>query len=83
MHPSSSLDHRPEFVLYHDFVLTKRNYIRTCLGFYLSLLIIIEIKGDWLFETAKNYFNPRNIKHIETRRELERIEKDYILTKIR
>ena len=34
VHPSSALDHRPEFVLYHDFVLTKRNYIRTCLGIH-------------------------------------------------
>lgn len=73
VHPSSVLDHRPDFVLYHDFVLTKRNYIRTCLG----------IKGEWLFEVAKNYFNPRNIKHLETRRELERIEKEIILQKAR
>lgn len=73
IHPSSVLDNRPEFVLYHDFVLTKRNYIRTCL----------EIKGEWLFELAKEYFNPRNIKHIETRRELERIEKEIIYEKMK
>lgn len=24
-HPSSTLDHTPEFVLYHEFVLTTRN----------------------------------------------------------
>ena len=39
IHPSSVLDHRPEFVLYHDFVLTKRNFIRTCLGKELLLIM--------------------------------------------
>jgi hypothetical protein len=34
-----------------------------------------------LFQVAKDYFNPRNIKHLETRRELERIEKEIILAK--
>lgn len=28
IHPSSSYDGRPEFVLYHEFVLTSRNFIR-------------------------------------------------------
>lgn len=73
IHPSSVLDHRPDFVLYHDFVLTKRNYIRTCLA----------IKGEWLFEIAKDFFNPRNIRNLDTRRELERIEKEIILNKAR
>jgi len=36
-----------------------------------------------LFEVAKDYFNPRSIKHLETRRELERIEKEIILEKCR
>ena len=29
IHPSSNYDGRPEFVLYHDFILTSRNFIRT------------------------------------------------------
>ena len=37
LHPSRSLDHKPEWVLYHEFVLTSKNYIRTC----------VEIKVDW------------------------------------
>ena len=91
IHPSSVLDHRPDFVLYHDFVLTKNNYIRTCLGKFIYLYyyynipikehIFVEIKGEWLFEIAKDYFNPRNIKHIETRKELDRLEKEVIMAK--
>ena len=30
-HPSTCLDHKPEWALYQEFVLTTRNYIRTVL----------------------------------------------------
>lgn len=56
IHPSSVLDHRPEFVLYHDFVLTKRNFIRTCLGFY-SNLILLFISIKILAEMYAFYFS--------------------------
>ena len=29
IHPSSTLDHKPEWVFYNEFVLTSKNYIRT------------------------------------------------------
>ena len=37
LHPSTCLDHRPEWVLYNEFVLTTKNYIRT----------VTDIKPDW------------------------------------
>jgi hypothetical protein len=37
IHPSSVLDRKPEWVLYNDFVLTSRNYIR----------VVMDIKGEW------------------------------------
>ncbi|XP_078799707.1 ATP-dependent RNA helicase DHX15-like [Oryzias latipes] len=30
LHLSTVLDHKPEWVLYNEFVLTTKNYIRTC-----------------------------------------------------
>lgn len=30
LHPSTCLDHKPEWVVYNEFVLTTKNYIRTC-----------------------------------------------------
>lgn len=68
IHPSSTIDHRPEWVLYHEFVLTKRNFIRT----------VTEMRGEWLFEVAAEYFNPDNVKNIETKKELEKIEREMI-----
>lgn len=73
IHPSSTIDHRPEWVLYHEFVLTKKNYIRT----------VTEIKGEWLFQIAANYFNPANIKNFETKKELEKVEREMIESKRR
>ena len=29
MHPSTALGEKPEWVLYHEFVMTNKNYIRT------------------------------------------------------
>jgi pre-mRNA-splicing factor ATP-dependent RNA helicase DHX15/PRP43 len=45
--------------------LTNKNYLRT----------VTDVKAIWLFEIAAEYFNPRNIKNVDTRKELEKIEK--------
>jgi len=37
LHPSTCLDHKPEWVLYNEFVLTTKNYIRT----------VTDIKAEW------------------------------------
>ena len=39
IHPSSILNFRPEYVLYNDLVLTKKNYMRT----------VMSVKPEWLF----------------------------------
>ncbi len=54
IHPSSVLAYRPEYVLYHELVLTKKNYMRT----------VIDVKSAWLFEIAPQYFRPETIKNI-------------------
>ena len=37
LHPSTTLDHKPEWVIYNEFVLTTKNYIRT----------VSDIKPEW------------------------------------
>lgn len=44
LHPSTVLDHKPEWVLYNEFVLTTKNYIRTC----------TDIKPEWYVSVAAN-----------------------------
>ena len=68
IHPSSVLTYRPNFVLYHELVLTKKNYMRT----------VMDIKPAWFFEIAPDYFKPETVKNIETRKCLSRVERDYI-----
>eukprot|EP00658_Telonema_sp_P-2_P076881 TRINITY_DN6828_c0_g1_i5.p1 TRINITY_DN6828_c0_g1~~TRINITY_DN6828_c0_g1_i5.p1 ORF type:complete len:650 (-),score=117.59 TRINITY_DN6828_c0_g1_i5:192-2141(-) len=63
VHPSSSLDHKPEWVVYHEFVLTSKNFIRT----------VSDIKGDWLVEIAPHYYELSNFPDCEAKRVLERL----------
>ena len=37
LHPSTCLDHKPEWCVYNEFVLTAKNYIRT----------VTDIKPEW------------------------------------
>ena len=63
MHPSTVIDHKPEWVLYNEFMLTSRNYIRT----------VLVIEPEWLFEVASEYFDLDEFRNGETKRKLERI----------
>lgn len=38
LHPSNCLDHKPKWVIYNEYVLTSRNFIRT----------VTDIRGEWL-----------------------------------
>jgi len=59
LHPSTCLDHKPEWVLYNEFVLTTKNYIRTVtdikaewfVGFHSNILqvLVVLYVVDWLF----------------------------------
>ena len=50
-------------VLYQEFVLTTRNYIRTCTN----------IKGEWLIDIAPQYYDLTNFPPGEAKRTLERL----------
>lgn len=68
IHPTSCMDHKAEFCLYHEIVLTTKNWMRT----------VTDVKGEWLLEIQPDYFKPSKIKVLETKKELERIERDLI-----
>nr|SZF06472.1 putative pre-mRNA-splicing factor ATP-dependent RNA helicase PRP1 [Psoroptes ovis] len=61
LHPSSVLDHKPDWVLYNEFVLTAKNYIRT----------VTEIKPEWLLRIAPFYYNLDYFPQCEAKRQLE------------
>ncbi|GAA6041475.1 hypothetical protein JCM8097_001894 [Rhodosporidiobolus ruineniae] len=67
LHPSTGLDHNPEFVVYNEFALTSRNYLRT----------VTEVRPEWLWEYGQAFFdpNPRSFPDCEARRIFERIAK--------
>ena len=63
LHPSSCLDHKPQWVLYNEFVLTSKNYIRT----------VTDIKPEWLVRQAQVYYDMINFPPCDAKRELEKI----------
>ncbi|KAK4049570.1 DEAH-box ATP-dependent RNA helicase prp43 [Microbotryomycetes sp. JL201] len=63
LHPSTGLDNSPEWVIYNEFVLTTRNFIRT----------VTEVRPEWLLEYAANYYDTRTFPAGDTKRALERV----------
>lgn len=62
IHPSSVLDNKPPWVLFQDFVLTSRNYVRS----------VSIVRVEWLVELAPHYYELENWPEGETQQELER-----------
>ncbi|KAG1765553.1 P-loop containing nucleoside triphosphate hydrolase protein [Suillus occidentalis] len=65
LHPSCGLDTQPEWVVFNEFVLTTRPYIRT----------VTEVRLDWLLETAPAFFDIQTWPDSETKRALEKFRK--------
>ena len=63
LHPGCSLRHRPQWVIYNEFVFTTKNYLRE----------VTEVKGEWLLEVAPHYFDLRTMKKSEAKAQLERL----------
>jgi len=65
LHPSCGLDTQPEWVVFNEFVLTTRPYIRT----------VSEVRAEWLHELAANYYDVPSFPDGETKRALQRVLK--------
>jgi pre-mRNA-splicing factor ATP-dependent RNA helicase DHX15/PRP43 len=63
LHPSTVLSVDAEWVLYNEFVLTNKNYIRT----------VTAIKPEWLIEIKPDYFDVNDISNTEIKMGLKRV----------
>ncbi|XP_013118522.1 ATP-dependent RNA helicase DHX15 homolog [Stomoxys calcitrans] len=64
LHPSTCLDHKPDWVIYNEFVLTTKNYIRT----------VTDVKPEWLLTLSPQYYDLNNFPHCEAKRQLEMLQ---------
>ena len=62
LHPSHTLSKKPEFVMYNEYVLTTKSYIRT----------VSEVKPEWLLEVGGSYFDFDEFPDGEAKRVLEK-----------
>lgn len=63
LHPSTSLQHKPQWVLFDEFVLTSRSFIKT----------VTQIRGEWLPDIAPAYYDLNTFPKNETRTALEKV----------
>lgn len=61
LHPSSVLDQKPTWVLFEEFALTSKNYVRT----------VTSVRLDWPVELAPHYYDLSNFPPCEAKAELE------------
>lgn len=71
IHPSTSLQQDSEWLIYNEFVLTSKNYLRT----------VTAIKPIWLFELASKYYNLENFQKGDVKMSLEVTYKMYKIKK--
>jgi ATP-dependent RNA helicase DHX8/PRP22 len=65
IHPSSSLFNRqPEWVIYHQLLLTSKEYMRE----------VLAIEPRWLVEFAPNFYRNSDPQHLSKRKKREKIE---------
>ncbi|KAG9781403.1 Pre-mRNA-splicing factor ATP-dependent RNA helicase PRP43 [Exophiala dermatitidis] len=63
LHPSTVLGQESEWVVYNEFVLTSKNYIRT----------VTAVRGEWLLDIAPGYYDIDSFPKGEVRTALQRI----------
>lgn len=64
IHPSCGIERAPEWVIYNEFVLTSKNYIRT----------VTTIKPEWLLEIAPVYYDLKEFDKGEIKSALLKIQ---------
>lgn len=64
IHPSTVIGHDSEWVIYNEFVLTSKNYIRT----------VTSVRPEWLLELAPAYYDLDNFQKGDIKLSLERIQ---------
>ena len=59
IHPNSSMfEDLPRFLIYHELVLTTKEYMRN----------VIEIKNEWLLEVAPHYYKAKELEDASNRK---------------
>jgi pre-mRNA-splicing factor ATP-dependent RNA helicase DHX15/PRP43 len=64
LHPSTVLGQDSEWVVYNEFVLTSKNYIRT----------VTAVKPEWLLDIAENYYDLDGFNKGEIKTSLQRVK---------
>lgn len=64
LHPSSVFQVNPEWIMYHELILTSKNFVRT----------VTKIEGRWLLEMASNYYDLEELQNSEAKVKLKQLQ---------
>ena len=64
LHPSTVLGQDSEWVVYNEFVLTSKNYIRN----------VTAVKPEWLLDIAENYYDIASFPKGDVKSSLEKVK---------
>jgi len=63
LHHTTALQHKPEWVVYHEQMMTSRSYLK----------IATQIRGEWLLDIAPHYYDPIKLPECEAKGLLEKM----------
>lgn len=63
LHPSTVLGQESEWIVYNEFVLTSKNYIRT----------VTSVRGEWLLDISPGYYDIDSFPKGEVKTALQRL----------
>lgn len=66
-HPSCCLDYKPQWVMYHEVMLTKKHFLRS----------MTTIRPEWCFECAPKYFSQVEFPISVSQKEMERLKESW------
>jgi pre-mRNA-splicing factor ATP-dependent RNA helicase DHX15/PRP43 len=63
LHHSTALVQKPEWVVYHEHVLTSKSFLK----------VVTQIRGEWLLDIAPHYYDPAKLPECEAKSLLEKM----------
>eukprot|EP01055_Gregarina_sp_Pseudo9_P000940 Gregarina_sp_Pseudo_9__939@NODE_15_length_6304_cov_17_343815_g13_i0_p2_GENE_NODE_15_length_6304_cov_17_343815_g13_i0NODE_15_length_6304_cov_17_343815_g13_i0_p2_ORF_typecomplete_len743_score187_38Flavi_DEAD/PF07652_14/1_8e31HA2/PF04408_23/4_7e30OB_NTP_bind/PF07717_16/5e19DEAD/PF00270_29/1_1e16Helicase_C/PF00271_31/3_9e13AAA_22/PF13401_6/2_9e11AAA_19/PF13245_6/6_8e10ResIII/PF04851_15/4e07SRP54/PF00448_22/4_4e07Herpes_ori_bp/PF02399_15/5_7e06TniB/PF05621_11/0_00028AAA_30/PF13604_6/0_00025ATPase/PF0 len=60
LYPGTVLNHTPQWLVYHELVMTGKSYVRT----------VTTVEGDWLLDASMLFFDPKNLPEGDARRRI-------------
>eukprot|EP01054_Gregarina_sp_Poly1_P011034 Gregarina_sp_Poly_1__11033@NODE_881_length_5877_cov_60_743029_g630_i0_p1_GENE_NODE_881_length_5877_cov_60_743029_g630_i0NODE_881_length_5877_cov_60_743029_g630_i0_p1_ORF_typecomplete_len739_score124_15Flavi_DEAD/PF07652_14/9_8e31HA2/PF04408_23/5_4e29OB_NTP_bind/PF07717_16/3_1e19DEAD/PF00270_29/3_4e16DEAD/PF00270_29/1_4e02Helicase_C/PF00271_31/2_6e12AAA_22/PF13401_6/4_5e11AAA_19/PF13245_6/1_4e09SRP54/PF00448_22/5_4e07SRP54/PF00448_22/3_2e03ResIII/PF04851_15/5_7e07Herpes_ori_bp/PF02399_15/9_2e06AA len=63
LYPGTVLSHTPQWIVYHELVMTGKSFVRT----------VTNVEGEWLLDASASFFDPKNLPEGDARRRIQQM----------